>query len=695
MRPAYLNILIFIISLYLGCSDYDPTSHTYPEPYIKISNPLMNSSVPDSTTIKIESNINDLIRVELYIDQFIPSKQAVFQDPPYEYLWNTTYYEDGSQHILKAKGYYPDGNLVDSKYVIVNVFRFRPSNLQAVLKSAASIELNWTDNCTYETGFEIEEAVNDSIFTQIGVVDSNVTSYSITDSFNIDDIYYFRVRAKSEDDFSGYSNIAAAAVALNAPENLDVDFISDSAATLNWKDNNDFETGYRIEKYVPHYGYFLVKDLPANTTETVVTDSFKAGYYYDYIIYPVLDMIPGPSAHFPYRDFPFPSPYDLKVQGNSMNSLTLTWNDNNDYELGFIIQRSSDGISYQEIGRTSDHSYTDINLDTSYNYKYRTAAYSRYNTSGFSNSVPAFYATQLNQVNKFRVHYGISWTTLSYDASVIAFGGYTANDVAIYVYSTFTGTLLNTLFNVDSTSRVLEPLTISPDNKLLAARADNGYITVWDISSGSVIKRINNISPPGQMRFSYDGKYLIIERSGKLLFYDVQTWQSEVRITNPYYISRMDISPNQTLIATRDRYDNIKLWDYNRGNLIYEIPGTVNAYALKFNRKGNRLYAPIDNVLYAWVVNSGWVVLTIPNFWSLLYFDINESQDMAVSSYTYPGMGVWQLSSGNLIQEISSDPGIAELFFTPDNNYLIGREFYQYYYIWKIVKGWTTFLNKN
>ncbi len=690
MRTAYLNFLIVLVTFYFGCSDNEPSSYSYSEPYIRISNPVINSSVPDSTTVEIVSNIDDLIRVELYIDQSIPSSDAVFKNPPYKYLWNTMYYADGSQHILQAKGYDSKGNSTSSKYVIVNVYRFRPSNLQAVLKADSLIELNWMDNCSYETGFEIEEAVNDSNFTKIGEVDSNIVMYSVVDTFSLNNVYYFRVRAKANDDFSGYSNIAAATVELYAPVNLDIDFISDTAAVFSWTDNNDFESEYLIQKHVPGHGYYYVKSVPANTSETVVLDTFKAGDYYDYLIYPVLDNTFGPPAHFPYKEFKFPPPYDVKLQGIDFQTITLNWNDNNSYELGFIIERSSDGINYHEIGKTAGHSFTDTYLDTTLEYKYRIAAYSRYNQSDYSDETLAFYESQLSQVNKFQINYGISWAVLSYDASIIAFGGYVPDNVAVYVYSTFTGAHLNTLMSADSTSRIFEQLTISPDNRLLAAAGDNNYITIWNINSGQVVKRIYNQAHPYILKFSYDGNYLIVERGGGLRFYDIQTWMPDPRINNINIIKWLDINSDQSVIATADYYNDIRLWDYNTGSLIREIPGTVNAYPILFNRKGDRLYSVIFNELFAWDVNSGSTVLDIPDFWRIRYFAVNESRNIAASGYSNPGIGIWQLSSGYRIQELALDPGIRELFFTPDNNYLIGSGIYQYYYIWEIVKGWTS-----
>ena len=606
-------------------------------------------------------------------------------------MWYTSYYQDGSQHILQAKAYDKNGKSYDSKFVIVNVYRFKPSYLQAFLKADTLIELTWIDNCKYETGFEIESSVNDSNFIKVSEVDSNITSYNFTGAFNLTDKYYFRVRTKAGTKLSGYSNIASASVMLNVPVDLNIDFISDTAAIFSWTDNNNFETGYVITKYIPYFGNVQIKEVASNITETVIEDSFISGQYYNYSLYAKMGYLNGESAHFPYINFEFPSPYDLHVEGINENSLKLIWKDDNNYELGFIVERSNDGINYVEIGRSSrdNLSIIDNNLDTTYNYLYRIAAFSRYNLSYYSPEISAYYLQQLNPINKFQVMSTISWMTVGYDASITALGGYTSNGVAVYIYDTFYGQHLRTLYSVDSLDRIFEYITISPDNKLVAAAGDNGYVTVWNINSGEVVHRINNLVRPNAMKFSYDGVHLIIERGGTLRFYDIQTWQYEVRVSTSNYIHILEVDLNQSIIVTGDGQSNIKLWDYNSGSLLREIPSTFNAYPLKINKTGTKIYGVRNYELMVWDVGTTSLISTIPNFWGRRNIAINENKDIAAGSFNSQGVGLWKLSNGIYSQLFSPEDEIfIELFFSPDDTKLIGRVFTHYYRIWDIINRW-------
>lgn len=690
MKYSVLSFLFFCVFSFIGCDENTPVDHF--KPFVKIINPQMNSTVADSTTIKIITNINEIVRLELYIDQDI---SAVFEQPPFEYFWYTRYYQDGSQHILNTKAYDKSGYSFESKFVIVNVYRFQPSYLTASIKADTLIELNWIDNCNFETGFEIEYSVNDSNFTKIASVDSNVTSFDVAGIFNLNEIYYFRVRAIAGSMVSGYSNIAVASVSLNAPTDLTFEFISDTAAVLSWNDNNDFETGYTILKYTPNYGNAIIKQISSNSTQTVVTDTFIVGQNYNYLIYATMGSLVGESVHFPFVNFYFPAPENLNVEGVSENSLELTWEDVNNFDLGYIVQRSDDGNNFLEIGRTSANnlSFVDTNIDTALGYTYRLAAFSSHNQSSYSDEINAYYLPYLNNINKFSVSSAISWMRLSYDASILAFGGYFSNSPVIYIYDTFSGQRIKTLYAADSNSGVFTRLTISPDNNLIAAGGDNGYVTVWNTNTGEVVKRIYNIVTPNVMMFSYDGNHLIVERGGTLRFYEIQFWQYEDRVTTSNLIFRMDVDLKQSVIATGDVSSNIKLWDYNTGTFLREISSSANSRPLQFNKTGTRLYAVLNNELLSWDVNAGSLVSSIQNFWASSYIAVNETKDIAAGSI-YSGVGLYQLSSGFRTQKYTiGNQAFSQMFITPDENYLIGQVGIYFYRIMEIGREWGSPLN--
>ena len=142
------------------------------------------------------------------------------------------------------------------------------------------------------------------------------------------------------------------------------------------------------------------------------------------------------------------------------------------------------------------------------------------------------------------------------------------------------------------------------------------------------------------------------------------------------------------MIATGDGVENIKLWDYNSGTFLREIPSSVNARSLKFNKAGTRLYAVLNHELLTWEVSSALLVSTIQNFGGWPDIAIIETKNVVAGSIN-SGVGLWQLSSGFWVQQfISDNEGFNELFITSDDNYLIGWVGNRYYRIMEIRKDW-------
>ena len=128
-----------------------------------------------------------------------------------------------------------------------------PMDLAAAAASSSQINLTWTDSDSTESGFKIERCTGTgcSDFTQIGTVGVNVTSYSNT-GLTASTSYSYRIRAYNGAGDSDYSNLASAATPAipipNPPSNLTAAAISASQINLTWKDNDNSETGFKIER---------------------------------------------------------------------------------------------------------------------------------------------------------------------------------------------------------------------------------------------------------------------------------------------------------------------------------------------------------------------------------------------------------------------------------------------------------------
>ena len=106
-----LSILFFI---YWGCEEQDSTP-----PTVSISSHSSGQSVNEIVTITVTTQDNEGIdRVEFYIDDSLFFTDT---ESPYQYDWNTTQYDDNSEHIVKVISYDNSDNSTESQPIMLIV----------------------------------------------------------------------------------------------------------------------------------------------------------------------------------------------------------------------------------------------------------------------------------------------------------------------------------------------------------------------------------------------------------------------------------------------------------------------------------------------------------------------------------------------------------------------------------------------
>ncbi len=274
-----------------------------------------------------------------------------------------------------------------------------PTTLVATAVSSSQINLNWTDNATNETGFELERSTDGTNFTKIADLRPDITTYQNT-GLNPATRYFYRVRAVNQGGQSAYSNVANATTAdvvPNAPARLTAQTTSFSAIVLNWADLSNNEAGFQIERAGSSTGTFTkIADVGANAT-TFTDAGLTGSTQYCYRVR-ALNAV-GASAYSdvvcattPAAPVPPPAaPTALVATAVSSATINLSWTDNATTETGYEIERSTDGINFVKIADVPANAttYQSTGLNPATRYFYRVRAVNQGGGSAYSNIADA------------------------------------------------------------------------------------------------------------------------------------------------------------------------------------------------------------------------------------------------------------------------------------------------------------------
>ncbi|MEW5766794.1 MAG: PKD domain-containing protein [bacterium] len=200
-------------------------------------------------------------------------------------------FEPDTVYYYRVRAYNLMGFSVYSKEAVVtspDIPPAPPADLKAVASSSHSINLTWQDNSDNETGFRIERKGRGETYAEIAAVPANTETY-FDSGLSPNAAYSYRVRAYNQMGDSAYSKEAAAATwdtPPSPPTHLRATVVESASVDLEWQDNSDNETGFKIEKKPKGGSYSLIGTVLA-TTET----------------YSDLNIEPGATSYYRVRAY--------------------------------------------------------------------------------------------------------------------------------------------------------------------------------------------------------------------------------------------------------------------------------------------------------------------------------------------------------------------------------------------------------
>lgn len=275
-----------------------------------------------------------------------------------------------------------------------------PADLIVTGRSDVSVSLHWSDLSDNENGFRIEYLETGGSWTNLTTVSAGVTTTTAT-GLTPGTTYEFRITA-TNGALESTPSTSATARTLSSPDEpvgepylLAVSRIFSNSITIEWQDNANNETGFRILQSTSSGGPFTTFTVPAGTTSFASSGLVSRVTYYFKVQAVNGDTDGELSGQVSARTLSSnttPARFrTLTVQGVTPTSVTLEWTDPATNEDGFIIERAPSGTSnWTQVGTTSYNieTFTDTTATPNTSYSYRVAAYNELGNS-YSRTVNA------------------------------------------------------------------------------------------------------------------------------------------------------------------------------------------------------------------------------------------------------------------------------------------------------------------
>jgi len=173
-----------------------------------------------------------------------------------------------------------------------------PYDLTLNQVSASQINLAWTDIATEELYYLLERKEQGGVYALLQTLGQNVNFYY--DSSNIKDgtKYYYRLRLKNwiGESPGVHENERSIITALNPPTYLSASAFSNTQISLNWVDNSNSESGFKIYRHGNAASFVQVGQTGPNVSTFVDSGLNTATkYWYEVRAYNAVAGDSGPS----------------------------------------------------------------------------------------------------------------------------------------------------------------------------------------------------------------------------------------------------------------------------------------------------------------------------------------------------------------------------------------------------------------
>ena len=272
------RLLFIVLLVVFGCEDKETDSPDTTPPTVSIQSPITNNPIFEIVTIVVETNDNvGISKVEFYVDDSLVSTDT---ESPYEYDWNTTEYEDGSEHIVKVISYDNSDNSTTSQpivYVIDNsTSRPTPSGLYPITYNDG-FQISWSQNNDDDFGFyKLYESLSEDMSNQTLVYETTErvdTNYVVT-GVSENEIRYYQLVVGDVWGLHTESEVVSFGYVIDIDGNIykivqigNQIWMAENLKVTHYNDGSEIPTGYSNSEWgnLSTGAYTVYNDDPSNT----------------------------------------------------------------------------------------------------------------------------------------------------------------------------------------------------------------------------------------------------------------------------------------------------------------------------------------------------------------------------------------------------------------------------------------------
>jgi len=262
-----------------------------------------------------------------------------------------------------------------------------PTNLSATATSDQSIALSWSDNCSFEDGYELWRKTGSGSYEIIDSTVANGTAYADS-GLTYGESYSYKVRAFTELNLSDYADEVSTTTTFPAPSDLTATATSDQSIALSWSDNCNFEDGYELWRKTGSGSYEIIDSMSVNGT-AYADSGLTYGENYSYKVRAFTSLNLSDYSNMESIEMVILSPSDLTLTALNDQVMQLSWLDNCLFEAGQELWRQvgTGSFAFLDSLNTDVTAYNDSSLTYGESYSYKLRSFSYPNVSAFSDSV--------------------------------------------------------------------------------------------------------------------------------------------------------------------------------------------------------------------------------------------------------------------------------------------------------------------